>query len=160
MRIIIINGPNLNLLGKREPEVYGASSFEDYFEELKTINKNMELVYFQSNIEGELVGKIQEADGEFDGILLNAAAYTHTSVAIHDAIGAINTPVIEVHISNIYKREEFRHKSLISSKCVGLIAGLGLKGYQLGIDYFESSNRIKIAHDEILMHIDPIEINF
>lgn len=138
MRIIIINGPNLNLLGKREPEVYGASSFEEYFEELKKQNKDTELVYFQSNIEGELVEQIQKADEGFDGILLNAAAYTHTSVAIHDAIGAIKTPVIEVHISNIYKREEFRHKSIISSKCVGLIAGLGLKGYQLGVDYFTS----------------------
>lgn len=136
MRIIIINGPNLNLLGKREPEVYGASSFEEYFEALKKQNSDHELDYYQSNIEGELVEKIQQSDEAFDGILLNAAAYTHTSVAIHDAIGAIKTPVIEVHISNIYKREEFRHKSIISSKCVGLIAGLGLKGYQLGIDYF------------------------
>lgn len=140
MRIIIINGPNLNLLGKREPEVYGASSFEEYFETLKKHYSTHELVYFQSNIEGELVERIQKADEEFDGILLNAAAYTHTSVAIHDAIGAIQTPVIELHISNIYKREEFRHKSIISSKCVGLIAGLGLKGYQLGIDYFGSNN--------------------
>ncbi len=136
MRIIIINGPNLNLLGKREPEVYGASSFEEYFEALKKQNSDHKLEYYQSNIEGELVEKIQQSDEAFDGILLNAAAYTHTSVAIHDAIGAIKTPVIEVHISNIYKREEFRHKSIISSKCVGLIAGLGLKGYQLGIDYF------------------------
>ena len=141
MRIIIINGPNLNLLGKREPEVYGASSFEEYFEELKKQNSSHELEYYQSNIEGELVEKIQKADEDFDGILLNAAAYTHTSVAIHDAIGAIKTPVIEIHISNIYKREEFRHKSIISSKCIGLIAGLGLKGYQLGIDYFVGSKK-------------------
>jgi 3-dehydroquinate dehydratase-2 len=138
MRIIIINGPNLNLLGKREPEVYGASSFEEYFEVLKKQNSGHDLSYFQSNIEGELVDMIQKADAEYDGILLNAGAYTHTSIAIHDAIGAIETPVIEVHISNIYKREEFRHKSIISSKCVGMIAGLGLKGYQLGIDYFTS----------------------
>ncbi|MBK6263673.1 type II 3-dehydroquinate dehydratase [Marivirga sp. S37H4] len=137
MRIIIINGPNLNLLGKREPEIYGASSFEEYYHALKQKNNDVNLAYFQSNIEGELVDTIQQADEQFDGILLNAAAYTHTSIAIHDAIGAINTPVIEIHVSNIYKREEFRHKSIISSKCVGLIAGLGLKGYQLGIDYFK-----------------------
>ncbi|GAA5026840.1 3-dehydroquinate dehydratase [Marivirga lumbricoides] len=139
MRIIIINGPNLNLLGKREPEIYGAASFEEYFKELKKLNQGLELSYFQSNIEGELVEAIQNADDNFDGIILNAAAYTHTSVALHDAIGAIGTPVIEVHISNIYKREEFRHKSIISSKCIGLIAGLGLRGYQLAIDYFNQN---------------------
>lgn len=137
MRIIIINGPNLNLLGKREPEIYGAASFEDYFKILQQANTLIELSYYQSNIEGELVGAIQNADEAFDGVILNAAAYTHTSVALHDAIGAISKPVIEVHISNIYKREEFRHKSIISAKCVGLIAGLGLKGYQLAIDYFK-----------------------
>ncbi|MGM0582665.1 MAG: type II 3-dehydroquinate dehydratase [Bacteroidota bacterium] len=136
-RIIIINGPNLNLLGKREPEIYGASSFQEFFEKLKDKNPDFQLEYFQSNIEGELVDKIQKADGEFDGVLLNAAAYTHTSVAIHDAIGTIAVPVVEIHISNIYKREEFRHKSIISSKCVGMISGLGLKGYQLGLEYFK-----------------------
>jgi 3-dehydroquinate dehydratase-2 len=138
MQIIIINGPNLNLLGKREPEVYGASSFENYFQELQESNTPIKLSYFQSNIEGELVDAIQKADQQYDGILLNAAAYTHTAVAIHDAIGAIQTAGIEIHISNIYKREEFRHKSIISSKCVGLIAGLGLRGYQLGLEYFKS----------------------
>ena len=137
MKIIIINGPNLNLLGKREPEVYGATSFEVYLESLKIKYKTIEITYFQSNIEGELVNIIQQAEGNFDGILLNSAAYTHTSVAIHDAIGAISIPVIEIHISNIYKREEFRHKSIISGNCVGMISGLGLKGYDLGLSYFE-----------------------
>ena len=136
MEILIINGPNLNLLGKREPGIYGASSFEDYLKELKAKYPDHNLSYFQSNIEGELVGQIQEADGKMDAILLNAGAYTHTSVAIHDAIAAIHVPVLEVHISNIYKREEFRHKSLISAQCEGMISGLGLLGYQLGIDYF------------------------
>jgi 3-dehydroquinate dehydratase-2 len=142
-RIIIINGPNLNLLGKREPEIYGASSFEDFFSELQKHNTDLTIEYYQSNIEGKLVNKIQETDGKFDGIILNAAAYTHTSVAIHDAIGAISVPVLEVHISNIYKREEFRHKSIISSKCIGMISGLGLKGYQLGLDYFKTMKRKK-----------------
>lgn len=142
-RIIIINGPNLNLLGKREPEIYGASSFEEFFAELQKQNADLTIEYYQSNIEGKLVNKIQETDGKFDGIILNAAAYTHTSVAIHDAIGAISVPVLEVHISNIYKREEFRHKSIISSKCIGMISGLGLKGYQLGLDYFKTMKRKK-----------------
>ena len=137
-KIIIINGPNLNLLGKREPDIYGASSFEEFYQQLAEKNDELDIFYYQSNIEGELVSKIQEADDTFNGIILNAAAYTHTSVAIHDAIGAIQTPVLEVHISNIYKREEFRHKSLISSKCVGMISGLGLKGYQLALDYFKT----------------------
>jgi 3-dehydroquinate dehydratase-2 len=137
-KIIIINGPNLNLLGKREPEIYGGDSFEEFFKKLQSKNSELELQYYQSNIEGKLVSKIQQADEEFDGILLNAAAYTHTSVAIHDAIGAITVPVVEIHISNIYKREEFRHKSIISSKCVGMISGLGLKGYQLGLEYFKT----------------------
>ncbi len=139
MKIIIINGPNLNLLGKREPSVYGDQSFEQFFSDLQKRNSEDTLSYFQSNIEGELVDTIQQADQKYDGILLNAAAYTHTSVAIHDAIAAIETPVIEVHISNIYKREEFRHKSIISSQCVGMIAGLGIQGYQLGINYFTNS---------------------
>ncbi|SMG18138.1 3-dehydroquinate dehydratase [Marivirga sericea] len=137
-RIIIINGPNLNLLGKREPEIYGADSFEEFLKKLQIKNPELHIDYYQSNIEGKLVSKIQQADSDFDGILLNAAAYTHTSVAIHDAIGAITTPVVEIHISNIYKREEFRHKSIISSKCVGMISGLGLKGYQLGLNYFKN----------------------
>lgn len=137
-RIIIINGPNLNLLGKREPEIYGASSFEEFLTTLQQLNTEVEIDYFQSNIEGELVDTIQQADGKYAGILLNAAAYTHTSVAIHDAIGAISTAVMEIHISNIYKREQFRHKSIISSQCIGMISGLGLQGYQLGIDYFKN----------------------
>jgi len=137
MKIIIINGPNLNLLGKREPSIYGDKSFEDYFKDLKQLNADDSLSYFQSNIEGELVDAIQKANQQYDGILLNAAAFTHTSVAIHDAIAAIETPVIEIHISNIYKRESFRHKSIISAQCLGMIAGLGVQGYQLGIDYFK-----------------------
>jgi 3-dehydroquinate dehydratase-2 len=142
-KIIIINGPNLNLLGKREPKIYGASGFEEYFLELQKHNFDLQIEYYQSNIEGKLVNKIQETEGKFDGIILNAAAYTHTSVAIHDAIGAISVPVLEVHISNIYKREEFRHKSIISSKCIGMISGLGLKGYQLALDYFKTVKRKK-----------------
>jgi 3-dehydroquinate dehydratase-2 len=142
-KIIIINGPNLNLLGKREPDIYGTSGFEEYFLELQKHNSDLLIEYYQSNIEGKLVNKIQETEGRFDCIILNAAAYTHTSVAIHDAIGAISVPVIEVHISNIYKREEFRHKSIISSKCIGMISGLGLKGYQLALDYFKTMKRKK-----------------
>lgn len=137
MNILIINGPNLNMLGKREPSIYGECSFETALETLKSSNKGTNIDYYQSNIEGELVTEIQQADEKYDGILLNAGAYTHTSVAIHDAIASIKTPVIEIHISNIYKREEFRHKSIISSQCIGMISGLGLKGYQLGISYFK-----------------------
>ncbi|WP_288370634.1 type II 3-dehydroquinate dehydratase [uncultured Algoriphagus sp.] len=136
MKIQIINGPNLNLLGKREPEVYGSTSFEEYFEELKKQFPQIDLYYFQSNVEGELINKIHEVGFDFDAILLNAGGYTHTSVAISDAIAGVTTPVLEVHISNIYKREEFRHKSIISQACVGMISGLGLKGYELGIRYF------------------------
>lgn len=135
MKIIIVNGPNLNLLGKRETSVYGSQSFEQFLEDLKMRFPDVELHYFQSNIEGEIVGKIQQTGFDFDGIVLNAGAYTHTSVAIHDAIGAVKTPVIEVHISNVYAREEFRHKSLITSKCVGLLTGFGLEGYALAITY-------------------------
>ncbi|MDN3204994.1 type II 3-dehydroquinate dehydratase [Algoriphagus sediminis] len=136
MKIQIINGPNLNLLGTREPEVYGSTSFEEYFEQLKYAFPRVELHYFQSNIEGELIDKIHKVGFSYDAILLNAGGYTHTSVAISDAIAGIETPVLEVHISNIYKREEFRHKSIISKECVGMISGLGLKGYDLGIQYF------------------------
>jgi len=139
MRIIIINGPNLNRLGKREPEVYGNQSFEEYFSKLQDKYQQLELDYFQSNIEGELVNQLHSADENYDAVILNAAAYTHTSVAIHDAIAAISKPVLEVHISNIYKREEFRHKSLITSQCVGMISGLGLTGYQLALEYFLNS---------------------
>jgi 3-dehydroquinate dehydratase-2 len=136
LKIQIINGPNLNLLGKREPEVYGSTSFEDYLEELKRQFPAIEIHYFQSNVEGELINKIHEVGFSFDAILLNAGGYTHTSVAISDAISGVTTPTLEVHISNIYKREEFRHKSIISKSCVGMISGLGLKGYALGIQYF------------------------
>ncbi len=136
MKIQIINGPNLNLLGKREPEVYGSKSFEDYLAELKSQFPSTEIHYYQSNVEGELINKIHEVGFSFDAILLNAGGYTHTSVAISDAIAGVTTPVLEVHISNIYKREEFRHKSIISKSCVGMISGLGLKGYALGIQYF------------------------
>ena len=139
MKIQIINGPNLNLLGKREPEIYGSETFEDYFENLKKRFPQVELHYFQSNVEGELINKIHEVGFTFDAILLNAGGYTHTSVAISDAISGVTTPTLEVHISNIYKREEFRHKSIISKSCVGMISGLGLKGYELGVLYFLNS---------------------
>ncbi len=135
MKIQIINGPNLNLLGKREPSVYGNQSFEDFFTTLKTRFANIDLHYYQSNVEGEIINKLHEVGFSFDGIIINAGAYTHTSVAIHDAIGAIKTPVAEVHISNVYAREEFRHKSLITSKCVGMITGFGMEGYAMAIDY-------------------------
>jgi len=136
MKIIIINGPNLNILGKREPEVYGAETFEDYFSRLQFKFKDIELEYFQSNIEGELISKIQETGFSYDGIVLNAAAYTHTSVGIGDAVKAVETPVIEVHISNTHKREEFRHVSYISPVASGVILGFGLKSYDLAIESF------------------------
>jgi 3-dehydroquinate dehydratase-2 len=136
IKILIINGPNLNLLGKREPDVYGNTSFEIYFSQLQQAYKGCELSYFQSNHEGALIDKIHEAGSSYDGIVLNAGAYTHTSVALHDAIKAVTAPVIEVHISNIHAREEFRHKSLIAAACKGTIAGLGLLSYDLAIDYF------------------------
>ena len=139
MKIQIINGPNLNLLGKREPEIYGSETFEDYFEQLQKRFPQVELHYFQSNVEGELISKIHEVGFSYDAILLNAGGYTHTSVAISDAIAGVTTPVLEVHISNIYKREEFRHKSIISKSCFGMISGLGLKGYELGVLYFLNS---------------------
>lgn len=136
MKIIIINGPNLNLLGKREPEIYGDQDFETFFSKLRSSFTNVEIEYFQSNIEGDIVDKLQQAGFDHDGIILNAASYTHTSIAISDAIAAINSPVIEVHISNIYSREEFRHKSIISGNCIGMITGLGLDGYLLALTYF------------------------
>ncbi len=136
MKILIINGPNLNLLGKREPEIYGNKTFEDYFETLQAEFSNVSLSYYQSNIEGELIDKIHEVGFTYDGIVLNAAAYTHTSVAIADAIKAITTPVIEVHISNTYARESFRHKSYISPNAKGIICGFGLKSYNLAIESF------------------------
>jgi 3-dehydroquinate dehydratase-2 len=139
MKIQIINGPNLNLLGKRETSIYGNQSFEDFFALLKTRFHDLELHYYQSNVEGELVNKLHEVGFSFDGIILNAGAYTHTSVAIHDAIAGIKTPVIEVHISNVYAREEFRHKSLITSKCIGLLTGFGMEGYALALEYLKTS---------------------
>lgn len=135
MNILVINGPNLNLLGKREPNVYGNTSFEKYFELLKLQYPVCNLTYFQSNHEGAIIDKIHEVGFDFDGIVLNAGAYTHTSVAILDAIKAVKSPIIEVHISNIHTREEFRHKSIIASACIGSIAGLGLDSYRLAIDY-------------------------
>ena len=135
---MIINGPNLNLLGKREPEVYGSTTFEDYFGQLKTKFPQVELSYFQSNIEGEIIGKIQEVGFDYDGIILNAAAYTHTSVGIGDAVKAVNAPVIEVHISNTHKREEYPHVSFISSGAKGVILGFGLQSYDLAIQSFLS----------------------
>jgi len=133
MNIIIINGPNLNLLGKREPEVYGNKTFKEYFNHLQEKYSNVNLDYFQSNIEGEIIDKIQEVGFSYDGIVLNAAAYTHTSVGIGDAIKAIQSPTIEVHISNVYQREEFRHKSFIAPSAKGVIAGFGLNSYELAI---------------------------
>ena len=136
MKIIIINGPNLNLLGKREPEIYGSDTFEDFFRTLQLKYKNVELSYFQSNIEGELIDKLHEVGFTFDGVILNAAAYTHTSVGIGDAVKGIQTPVVEVHISNIHAREEFRQHSYIAPKAKGVLFGFGLKGYELAIQSF------------------------
>ena len=136
MNIIIINGPNLNLLGKREPEVYGNETFEVYLNKLKSKYSKINFIYFQSNIEGELINKIQEHGFSVDGIILNAGAYTHTSIGIGDAIKAISTPVIEVHISNTFSRETFRHQSYISPNAKGVIIGFGLKSYDLAIESF------------------------
>ncbi len=136
MKLLIINGPNLNLLGKREPEIYGNTDFNDFFNKLKDKYKNIELSYFQSNIEGEIINKIHEVGFIVDGIILNAGAYTHTSLAIADAISSINSPAIEVHISNIYKRETIRHNSFIAPVCKGSISGFGLKSYELAIESF------------------------
>ena len=136
MKVLIINGPNLNLLGKREPDIYGSHSFEDYFSNLKLKFSTIDLEYFQSNIEGEIIDKLHEVGFSYDGIILNAAAYTHTSVGIGDAVKAINTLVIEVHISNVHAREEFRHKSFIAASAKGVIFGFGLKSYDLAIESF------------------------
>ncbi|MFI3331097.1 MAG: type II 3-dehydroquinate dehydratase [Rikenellaceae bacterium] len=133
MKILIINGPNLNLLGTREPGIYGSQSFLEYFEELKKSFKEHTLEYFQSNVEGEIINTLHSADGEFDAVILNAGGYTHTSVAIADAIGAIKVGVVEVHISCILAREEFRHVSLIAKNCTGSIMGFGLDGYRLAV---------------------------
>ena len=138
MKIIIINGPNLNLLGKREPEIYGSNTFEDYIRQLQSQFEDIELAYFQSNIEGELIDKIHETGFSYDGIILNAAAYTHTSVGIGDAVKGVETPVVEVHISNVYERESFRHTSYIAPNVKGIIAGFGLQSYELAIRSFIS----------------------
>jgi 3-dehydroquinate dehydratase-2 len=136
MKIQIVNGPNLNLLGVREPGIYGTSSFENYLPALKDKYPDVEIDYFQSNIEGELINKMQEVGFSYDGIVLNAGAYTHTSVALHDCIRSLKCPVIEVHISNVHQREEFRHRSLISAACKGIICGFGLDSYRLAIESF------------------------
>ena len=136
MKIIIINGPNLNLLGKREPEVYGSQSFEDYLKDLQSEFTDGSIDYYQSNIEGELINKLHETGFSYDAIIFNAGGYTHTSVAISDAIAGIETPVVEVHISNIAERESFRHESFMSPVCVGCIFGFGLKGYDLALTHF------------------------
>jgi len=138
MKIAIINGPNLNLLGKREPEIYGSRTFDEYFKELKSAFPTIELHYFQSNVEGDIINELQRIGYSFHGIILNAGGYTHTSVAIGDTIAAISTKVIEVHISNIEAREDFRKLSHISTKAVGSIVGLGLIGYKLAIEWFIS----------------------
>ena len=136
MRIQIINGPNINLLGKREPDIYGSMSFTDYLEGLRSSYPDIKFDYFQSNIEGELIDVIQRVGYEYDGIILNAGAYTHTSIALHDAIKAVTTPVIEVHISNVHARESFRHVSMISAACKGIVIGFGLESYRLALESF------------------------
>lgn len=141
MRIQIINGPNINLLGKREPSIYGAVSFEDYLLTLRSLYPQVQIEYYQSNVEGEMINKLHEVGFDYDGIVLNAGAYTHTSIALQDAIRAIKTPVIEVHISNVHKREEFRHKSMISCACLGVICGFGLNSYRLGIEALLDYNK-------------------
>ncbi|HRK53535.1 MAG TPA: type II 3-dehydroquinate dehydratase [Cyclobacteriaceae bacterium] len=138
MKIQIINGPNLNLLGTREKSIYGDQTFDDYLKILQNRFPEVAIDYYQSNVEGEIINKLHKVGFSYDGIVLNAGAYTHTSIAIHDAIGSITTKVAEVHISNLHAREEFRHKSLITSKCVGLITGFGMEGYAMAIQYFIS----------------------
>ena len=135
MKIQIINGPNLNLLGKREPGIYGSNTFETCLEQLRQRYPGVQIDYYQSNVEGELINKMQEVGFSYDGIVLNAGAYTHTSIALHDCIRAITTPVIEVHISNVHKREDFRHHSWISSACLGVICGFGMDSYRLAVDH-------------------------
>ena len=143
IKIAIINGPNLNLLGRREPGIYGKQSFDDFFEELKASYSNVSLDYYQSNIEGELINELQRVGFDYDGIILNPGGYTHTSVAIGDAIAAIKAPVIEVHISNVHAREDFRRLSHVSGKAAGSIIGLGLKGYRLALEYLISGTENK-----------------
>ena len=137
MKIQIINGPNLNLIGAREPEIYGSISFEDYLQQLITLYPKFEIGYFQSNVEGEIINRLHETGLDCDGIVLNAGAYTHTSLAIRDAIKSISTPVVEVHISNVHARESFRRKSMLAGVCKGVIAGFGLDSYRLAIETFK-----------------------
>ncbi len=136
MKLLILNGPNLNLLGIREPGIYGNDSMDSYLETLRNLFPDVEIEYFQSNVEGEMIDKMQEVGFSYDGIILNAGAYTHTSVALHDCIRAIKTPVIEVHLSNVHAREDFRHKSMISSACKGVICGFGMESYRLAVSHF------------------------
>ena len=137
MKIIIINGPNLNLLGVREKSIYGDQDFDSFFKSIEENNSEIELEYFQSNHEGSIIDKIHEVGFSYDGIILNAGGLTHSSIALTDAVAGVKTPTLEVHISNIHARESFRHHSYLTKNCVGIIAGLGLKGYQLAIDYFK-----------------------
>lgn len=141
MKIQIINGPNINLLGKREPGIYGSESFEDYYEILKERFPSVTFSYYQSNVEGEMINKIHEVGFDYDGIVLNAGAYTHTSIALQDAIRAVTTPVVEVHISNVHQREEFRHRSMISCACKGVICGFGLDSYRLAVEALMESSK-------------------
>ena len=141
MQVQIINGPNLNLLGSREPGIYGEESFSEFLDRLKSDYPNIEISYFQSNVEGEIINQLHETGFSYDGIILNAGGYTHTSVAIRDAIKAIKTPVVEVHISNVYGREEFRHKSMLTAVCMGVIAGFGLNSYKLAIESLLLANK-------------------
>ena len=141
MRLQIINGPNLNLLGVREPGIYGSESFDTYLPQLKAMFPDVEIDYYQSNVEGELIDKMQEVGFDSDGVVLNAGAYTHTSVALHDCIRAMRSPVVEVHISNVHQREPFRHKSMISSACVGVICGFGLDSYRLAVEALKALTR-------------------
>jgi 3-dehydroquinate dehydratase-2 len=136
LKIAIINGPNLNLLGKREVEIYGTQTFEDYYKTIQSKYPNVELSYFQSNVEGDLINKLHDIGFSYDGIIINAGAYTHTSIAIADAIAGIKTPVIEVHISNVFSREDFRHVSYLGKHCKGSISGFGLKGYEMAVESF------------------------
>ena len=140
-KIQVINGPNINLLGKREPSIYGSVSFEDYLQQLRAAFPDVQIDYYQSNVEGEMINKLHEVGFDYDGVVLNAGAYTHTSIALQDAIRAITAPVIEVHISNVHKREEFRHKSMISCACLGVICGFGLDSYRLAVDALIHQNR-------------------
>lgn len=143
MKILILNGPNLNLLGVREPGIYGAQSFESYLATLRDAFPDVEIDYFQSNVEGVMIDKMQEVGFSYDGIVLNAGAYTHTSVALHDCIRAITCPVIEVHISNVHTREEFRHRSMISAACKGVICGFGLDSYRLAVSALKEGRKEK-----------------